>query len=254
VILHDKGTRGTGGLDWISKEGVLLMSSTTMQETRANWDWKLWFQWVLANTVAETVGLGGTLLIGFLLLSNAEKTMGIVLAAVLGVLAATFIEGTVVGTMQWLVLRRPLKSMRWRVWALATALGAFVAWTLGMLPFLFTSADTGATSSAEMSDLVIYTLAAALGLVSGTILGFPQWLVLRRYVQKAGWWVLANALAWMLGMVIVFVGTSFIPAKGITWQLALPLLFVVAAGATVGAVHGFALIWLLRSRRSVATA
>ncbi|HEX9131283.1 MAG TPA: hypothetical protein VF844_03215, partial [Ktedonobacteraceae bacterium] len=81
------------------------MSSTTMQETRTNWDWKLWFQWILANTVAETVGLGGTLLIGILLLSNAEKTVGVVAAATLAVLAGTFIEGTVVGTMQWLVLR-----------------------------------------------------------------------------------------------------------------------------------------------------
>lgn len=233
------------------------MSSTTIQETRSSWDWKLWFQWILANTVAETVGLGGTLLIGILLLSNAEKTVGVIPAAVLAVLAGTLIEGTVVGTMQWLVLRRPLKSMRWRSWALATALGAFVAWTLGMIPstFYLTGADTATTSTTPMSDLMVYALAAAMGLALGAILGVPQWLVLRRYIPKAGWWVLANALAWMLGMVIVFIGTSFIPAGEIALQVALLLLlFVVAAGATVGAVHGLALIWLLRSRRSVVTA
>lgn len=233
------------------------MSSTTMRETSTSWDWKLWFQWILANMVAETVGLGGTLFIGILLLSNAEKTVGVVPAAALAVLAGTFIEGTVVGTMQWLVLRRPLKSMRWRSWALATALGAFVAWTLGMIPstFFFTGADTGTTSTAPMSDLMVYTLAAAMGLALGAILGVPQWLVLRRYVLKAGWWALANALAWMLGMVIVFIGTSFIPAEAFALQVALLLLlFIVAAGTTVGAVHGLALIWLLRSHRSVATA
>jgi hypothetical protein len=233
------------------------MSSTTMQDIRTNWDWKLWFQWILANTVAETVGLGGTLLIGILLLSNAEKTVGVAAAAALAVLAGTLIEGTVVGTMQWLVLRHPLKSMRWRSWALATALGAFVAWTLGMIPstFFLPGADAGTTSSVQMSDLMIYALAAVMGLALGAILGVPQWLVLRRYVQKAGWWVLANALAWLLGMVVVFIGTSFIPAGAIALQVALLLLlFIVAAGATVGAVHGLALIWLLRSRRSVATA
>lgn len=233
------------------------MSSTTMRETRTSWDWKLWFQWILANTVAETVGLGGTLLIGILLLSNAEKTVGVVPAAALAVLAGTFIEGTVVGTMQWFVLRHPLKSMRWRSWALATALGAFVAWTLGMIPstFFFTGADTGTTTTTQMSDLMVYALAAAMGLALGAILGVPQWLVLRRYVLKASWWVLANSLAWMLGMVIVFIGTSFIPAGAIALQVALLLLpFIVAAGATVGAVHGLALIWLLRSQRSVATA
>ena len=83
----------------------------------------------------------------------------------------------------------------------------------------------------------------------------PQWLALRPHLPKAGWWVLANALAWMLGMVVVFVGTSFIPAQGMTWPVALVLLlFVVAAGALVGAVHGLVLIWLLHQGRLRATA
>ena len=226
------------------------MSSATMQKTRTGWDWKLWFKWILANAVGETVGLGGTLLIGGLLLLNVQKTM-VVPAAALAVLAGTFIEGIVVGTAQWLVLRRPFESMRWRVWVLATAIGAFVAWTLGMIPstFIFTGADTAGAAPAQMSDLMVYALAAAMGLVLGSILGVPQWLVLRRHLPKAGWWVLANALAWMVGMVVVFVGTNFIPPEGISISVALMLLlFLFAAGATVGAVHGLVLIWLLRSR------
>jgi len=87
------------------------MSSTTMKDTRAGWDWNVWFQWILANAVGETVGLGGTLVIGGLLLLKAQATMGVVPAAVLAVLAGTFIEGTVVGTAQWLVLHRPIKGM-----------------------------------------------------------------------------------------------------------------------------------------------
>lgn len=226
------------------------MSIATVQETRTGWDWKLWFKWILANAVGETVGLGGTLLIGGLLLLNAQKTM-VVPAAALAVLAGTFIEGTVVGTAQWLVLRRPLASMRWRVWVLATAIGAFVAWTLGMIPstFIFTGADTAGAAPSQMSDLMVYALAAVMGLGLGSILGVPQWLVLRRHLPKAGWWVLANALAWMVGMVVVFVGTNFIPPEGISISVALMLLlFLFAAGAAVGAVHGLVLIWLLRSR------
>ncbi len=221
-----------------------------MQKTRTGWDWKLWFQWILANAVGETVGLGGTLLIGGLLLLNAQKTM-VVPAAALAVLAGTFIEGTVVGTAQWLVLRRPLASMRWHVWALATAIGAFVAWTLGMIPstFIFASADTAGAASAPMSDLMVYALAAVMGFVLGSILGVPQWLVLRRHLPKAGWWVLANALAWMVGMVVVFVGINFIQSGGSTVNMPLMLLlFLFAAGAAVGAVHGQVLIWLLRLR------
>ncbi len=228
------------------------MSSTIVQKTSTHWEWKLWLQWVVANAASETVGLGTTLLIGAFLLVNAEPTIGALPAAALGVLAGTVIEGTVVGTAQWIVLRRPLKRMRWHVWVLATALGAFVAWTLGMIPstLLFTAPDSGAAASGEMSDLMTYALAAAMGIALGTILGAAQWLALCRHLPKAGWWVPGNSLAWMLGMVVVFLGTSFIPAGGITVPVALILLlFVVAAGAVVGAVHGLVLIWLLRLRR-----
>lgn len=227
------------------------MSSTTIQNTRAGWEWRIWAQWVLANAASETVGLGATLLIGTFLLVQAEPTIGAIPSAALGVLVATMIEGLVVGTAQWLVLRRPLVKMKWRSWALATALGAFIAWTLGMLPstMLFTGPETGAGAPGEMSDLLVYAPAAGLGLVAGSILGAPQWLALRRHLPKAGWWVPANALAWMLGMVMVFIGMSFIPAQGITWPVALVLLLcVVAAGAVVGAVHGLVLIWLLYQR------
>jgi len=228
------------------------MSSTIVQKTSAQWEWKLWLQWVVANAASETVGLGTTLLIGAFLLVQAEPTIGALAAAALGVLAGTVIEGSIVGTAQWLVLRHPLKQMRWRTWALVTALGACVAWTLGMIlsTLLLTGSDSGAAAPGEMSDLMIYTLAAAMGVALGAILGAAQWLALRRHVPKAGWWIPANALAWMLGMVVVFLGTSFIPAEGITVPVALILLlFVVAAGAVVGAVHGLVLIWLLHLRR-----
>ena len=71
--------------------------------------------------------------------------------------------------------------------------------------------------------------------------------VLRRAVRGAGWWLLANALAWMLGMPIVFLGASTIGsgASGLG-QFAPIWLAMVAAEAVVGAVHGWALVWLVR--------
>jgi hypothetical protein len=127
----------------------------------------------------------------------------------------------------------------------------------GVIPstFLFSGPETRTAGPAGMSDLVIYALAVGMGLVLGSILGVPQWLALRRHVPKAGWWILANAAAWLLGMVVVFMGTSFIPVDGITWPVALVLLlFVVAAGTVVGAVHGLMLIWLLHLRHLRTTA
>jgi hypothetical protein len=71
-------------------------------------------------------------------------------------------------------------------------------------------------SSQDISGLVWYGLAAALGFVAGAILAVAQWGVLRQFVPQAGWWILANACAWALGMALIFVGMSFVRANGLT--------------------------------------
>lgn len=63
------------------------MSSTVLPKTRAPWEWKVWWQWTLANAASETVGLGATILLGVLLLAKAEPLIGAVPAAALAVLA-----------------------------------------------------------------------------------------------------------------------------------------------------------------------
>lgn len=94
----------------------------------------LWLRWVLANALGGALGLGGTALIWTLSVLYAGEGTGpyaILILAAFSVLAGTLIEGTVFGTAQWLVLRRPLPRMRWRTWVLATGAGAFLAWMLG---------------------------------------------------------------------------------------------------------------------------
>jgi hypothetical protein len=213
----------------------------------------LWLRWVLANSAAETVGLGAAFGIGSLLFPylNAPGILVALVTVAVAVLAGTIIEGTVVGTAQWLVLRRPLPAMRWRAWVMATALGAFVAWTLGMLPSTLMSAgsESGGSTSSEPRAAMVYGLAALMGLVAGTILVTPQWLVLRRHVRRAAIWIAANALAWVPGMVLAFVAADFIFSAGIRMTtVVLAIATLVAIGAVVGAIHGLALVWLVRRR------
>ena len=88
-------------------------------------------------------------------------------------------------------------------------------------------------------------LAAGMGLVLGAILALPQWRVLRRAVPRAGVWLPANAVAWALGMPVIFAAVDRAyaagSAAGTVGILAAALLL---AGTVVGAVHGVALIWL----------
>ena len=89
-----------------------------------------------------------------------------------------------------------------------------------------------------------------MGLVLGPVLGFAQWLALRRYVRGAALWMPANALAWAFGMVVIFVGIDPAFDDGFGVRSVAILVFTLAlAGAVVGAVHGLALVRLLHSVR-----
>jgi hypothetical protein len=213
----------------------------------------LWLRWVAANAVAELVGLGltgATAVVAFPALMEAEGQAAWALMALM-VAGGTLIEGLIVGTAQWLVLRGPLPRLTWRAWAIATGLGAMIAWMLGMLPSTLMSAGAEAAGAPapEVSDALMYALAALMGLALGPVLATPQWAALRGHVRRAAWWIPANALAWALGMAVIFAGMGALPQGGVTASaVVIVLLSLAAAGAAVGAVHGLALVWLLRER------
>ncbi len=217
-----------------------------------------WLRWVLANAAGELLGLGGSALIGIILATtlDLETVAGTLLMAAGMIVLGTLLEGIVVGLCQWSVLRWALPAVSWRHWTVATAAGAGVAWCLGMIPstlMLMVPAGSGSEAAgtmAEMSDTVYYALAAGMGFVLGPTLAVPQWVVLRRQVARAGWWVPANALAWAGGMVLVFLAAGSVPAGDITPLVVLwLLLMLLAAGAIVGAVHGWVLLRLLTFRK-----
>lgn len=217
--------------------------------------WDTWRAWVVANLVAESLGLGATLLVGVLLFGGLEPRIGIVPVALLGIALGALCEGSIVGGLQWLVIRRPIPEMRWREWATATAVGAGISWALGMIPstvmlFAPQQPPVGDDHNVALAEWAILLLAAAMGAVLGAVLGGAQWVTLRRYVPRASWWVAANAIAWATGMLLVFVGTGFIPDSGtVTGGVIAAIIVCVAlAGGAVGAIHGLALIGLLRER------
>jgi hypothetical protein len=94
-------------------------------------------------------------------------------------------------------------------------------------------------SPPEIPPGLQYLMAAGLGAVSGPILGSAQWFVLRRYVPRAGHWLWANALAWAIGMPLIFAGMDLVPWSGPVVPLAAGLYLVTGGtGLVVGAIHG----------------
>lgn len=116
--------------------------------------------------------------------------------------------GTAMAVLQWLVLRSQVPQAG--LWVLTSTIG----WTVGLM-------------------ILIVALPSEAGLVFGPILGlvlgFAQWLALKRWFRHAGWWLMISPLAWTVGTLFGF----------------------IMIGAVVGSVTGIAVELLLRQYRIV---
>lgn len=98
------------------------------------------------------------------------------------------IVSLVTGALQYGLLRRFLPRLGW--WVPATVAG----WLLGVLLISLPSWLGWMDSPPNNLDLILLTMGFAIGLT--------QWLVLRRRLSRAGWWIIANILGWaLLGLI-----------------------------------------------------
>jgi len=224
---------------------------------------KIYFQWVFANGWSEMAGLGVTAFLGWLMSTRFESDnslSAIIAGGLIFIVGGTLLEGVLVGYAQGRVIKNRIPGLPLQNWVIATAIGACIAWILGMIPSTLASLnEMGQTADPNppriFEGFIKYALAAIMGLVLGPILGTPQWVVLRRYFRSAGLWVPANALAWAVGMMIVFGGAGMTPVT------ASPLLIAalvcgtcLVAGLAVGAIHGLALIRIMRDGKQLSSA
>lgn len=114
-------------------------------------------------------------------------------------------SGVSVGILQGLVLQGHIRRP-WH-WVIATTAG----WTVGYIIMFF-----GIPRELEILD----------GVTIGLTTGVAQWVVLRRELQWAGWWVIFSVVGWITGLTL-FPG-------------------VMLTGTMAGALSGLALEILLR--------
>jgi hypothetical protein len=92
------------------------------------------------------------------------------------------------GALQYGLLRHYLSRMGW--WVFATVAG----WLLGVLLIALPGWLGWIGAPLNNLDLIF--------LVMGLAIGISQWLLLRRRLALAGWWIAASALGWgMLGLI-----------------------------------------------------
>ncbi len=108
-------------------------------------------------------------------------------------IALWLITGLLMGFGQWLVLRRWVDRAQW--WILASTAGWGGAIALGITAYGIFAAEL----RWEVVGMAITLPVVFFGV------GLFQWLLLRRWVRRAGWWLLASGLSSFTPLVLSYV-------------------------------------------------
>jgi hypothetical protein len=199
----------------------------------------VWLAWVLAGVVAGLLALAiaaetPPFLVGVLPSGDEQNTSGWTMGN-WAILLAGALAGATFGAIQRLVLRRVLPHLDGWVWVSTAGFGmAFTAvWALG-------GGQHGAVAHHALPHAV--DLAGPLGgAIIGAALGASQWLILRRYLPRAGWWVPFNGVGLAAGWLLA----AATPVDGV------PAHFVGSSvvGLALAAITGAALVWLLEGAK-----
>lgn len=132
-------------------------------------------------------------------------TMGWLIGNMFFIGIPVIMSGAIISALQWAILyKRIHKSWRWAVYS-------FTGWTIGYILFVVLSAGNSGFPA---------------GPLVGVAAGIAQWILLRKEVNWAGWWVIISPLAWTTGL-------NIIPG-------------LLTSGALPGALTGLTLVILFR--------
>ena len=184
----------------------------------------VWALWVVASALGWVAGWVVAILVDpFFFAVLAVTGSSGVIPALVGALAGATVGG-LLGIAQGYILRRwALLEMDW--WVLASAVGGAVG------RFLVRITDVGISTTTFEGFHLGLEAGALAGAIFGALLGAAQWLVLRRQASQAGWWILASAIGWTVGL-------------GVGSAVGGPGPFILP-GALCGAITGAAMVWML---------
>jgi len=186
--------------------------------------WGFSVQWTL-------VSLGGWF---------AGAFAGQLVSSILGMIIGLVVAGAVVGLAQWFGLRGRVNRAGW--WIAATAAGVALAGSVGGV---IVSVQILLPETDQLPYVAVATTGIEWLLIGGTLPGLCQWLALRQWVDRAGWWIPGSALAWTAGIAVTGRLVSDLPDKVLRGGLDGFEAIVVGMTLTA-ALTGLLLRWLLQ--------
>ena len=204
----------------------------------SGWDTRLYWRWILYNSLAfiallTAVAVMAWLAVDVLDLAVANRSM---LSALLVATFGALLFGTVLGSLQWLVVRERLPIPR-RQWIVANVGPALVGWLLVIMPAVIQAQNTDADVG------LAYMLAVSQTLALGPLLGLSQALVLRKYTRRWAWWIGANLASWLIVDLVVALVQDFNPLDFSHGTDSIAQLYLMLVATTP--LTGRALLWVL---------
>lgn len=212
---------------------------------------RLYRSWVLSCALGEFIGIGLAGIVALAansLIGEPDSTLE-AWAIYLMMVAVGAVEGGAIGFFQWRVLRRIFPSLPPHRWVGATMAVAILGWAVGMLPSTLSvgTASAPAAAASEPGIGFILLASAGMGAAGGLVFGVAQWLALRPFTARAGWWLPANIAGWSIAMMWIFLAATWPDMTTAPFLIALSALAGgMAAGLSIGAVTGIALLRIAR--------
>jgi hypothetical protein len=131
------------------------------------------------------------------------------------------IMGALIGIMQWFLFQKLFK-INW-LWILACVAGGVIGEALAgviLLKMGVNRADLGwAQGGSVLAEATIF-------LLSGALIGLFQYPLLKKYYNKAGFWILGSSVGWAL----------------------VPIAIFLFGGLALGVITGVTLMWILQPK------
>jgi hypothetical protein len=175
------------------------------------WSARLYWQWILYNSVAFVVVLTAVAVLSWISADvlHLSLTNGSAVVALLVATAGAVLFGGVLGALQWLVISQRVAVPRKR-WIVANVGPALLGWLFVIMPAVISAQNSGASVSGA------YMLAASQTLALGPLLGLSQASVLRIYTSRWAWWIAANIVSWLIVDAVFYLLSQWFDALDFT--------------------------------------
>ena len=201
---------------------------------RAWWDWHLFGLWILVNGLAfiviPLVGVGIEQLAS-LATKNFVQDHRAIVVLIIAVIGAA-LQGLVVGSWQWRLLRRRVTDLKRRRWVMATLVPAFFLWLLVLGP---EAADVLAKGG---KTLLLFREGFIQALVLGPLIGLSQAAALRGHTSRWAWWFAANVTTYLSGAALHELGVW------LKHELSVPEPMTTFAPVVAFVIHGAWMLWV----------